>query len=218
MQERSDIVSAGEATQLIVKNGHLLVRRDGLLDLIDTGSPFTMAAPEMVSEAVGEQVDRILGTDELAKEIVIFDLAAGVVTFNAEDPAEVAWLAAPSMLGVPQLRVSTPMGEAMALLDTGAWLGYGPAEAMADRPMVREVEDFHPMLNEPLLSRVYRLPIALAGREVELEMGVLPPALGGLLAMIGCAWIVGPSLFEGRRLVLDLGHQRIADLPGAAGK
>ena len=198
--------------KLEIVNGHLLVEQEGRVDLLDTGCPFTLDAPETISAGVGCRVDRIVGNDQLGQGITIFDLGRRVVHFGAEPPENVFWIPAPLKLGIPQVRIQTPFGEAMAICDTGAWIGYGPKDTLSALQAVRQTHDFSPLLGT-FETPVYQVILGLAGREVQVDVGVLPPSFSGLMTMAQAEWIVGPALFAGRRLVLDLANQRIADLP-----
>ncbi len=199
---------------LEVRNGHLLVARDGGIDLLDTGSPLTMPAPSVVHEHVGPDVTRLVGTDLMAGEVIEIDFAAKTVTFGAMPGPAVPWIEVRSLFGVPCLTIGTPWGDQEAILDTGATLNLGPAEQMEGIEVVGTVTDFLPT-GTTLETQVRTLELSIGGRSVTVRVGELPEEVGGLLgAFGGPQWIIGTSLFVGRRLLLDLGANRIADFPG----
>lgn len=201
---------------LMLRHGHLLVARDGGVDLIDTGSPITIPALPIVHEHVGPDVTRIVGTDLLAGEVIEINFAAMKVSFGAEPNEDAQWTEVGSLFGVPTLTVGTPWGEVAAILDSGAPLAYGPGEMMRDVEATEVVTDFHPT-NGVFETQVRIMEISIQGRAVSLRVGELPQSVGTLLAAFsGPKWIIGPEAFVGRRLLLDLGKNRIADLPEAS--
>lgn len=190
---------------LIRRAGHLIVDRGAGLELLDTGSPLTMPLPEVAQRVVGSDVRTLLGTDQLGEVPFCLDLRADTIEFGTEltpgpnatrHPLQL-------MMGIPVLGITTSAGAREAFFDTGAPIGYGAPDDLDRHPMVDERSDFHPAIGT-FTTPIYEVPITIGQRTVTVEVGTLPPLLGGLMGLTGATWIVGPSAFEGRRVVVDL--------------
>lgn len=189
---------------LRVVRHHFLVELPQGPVLIDTGSPFSLKAPEVVREFLGVPVTHIMGCDELAKSPFRLDSAKGEFEPDATVPRTSPWRIS-SRLGVPMGRIIGPAGEVEAMLDTGAWLSYAAPTAVRGFEPVRTERDFLVGMGS-FETPVYRLPVTAHGEQFELECGVLPVEARGLLAMIGLdGWIVGSAFFQRRAWVIDLG-------------
>jgi hypothetical protein len=74
---------------------------------------------------------------------------------------------------------------------------------------VRELTDFLPGFGV-FETPVYRLPIGVCGRAVELEFGVLPSLLALSLSLLAKdGWIIGTGLLRDRVTTIDLAGERI---------
>jgi hypothetical protein len=190
--------------------GHLIIRREHDLALLDTGAPVSLPAPASLTRHVGVRVAEIIGMDQLDGEIIEFDGIGRRVRFGRSE-AEGPGVPLRRCMGLPVLDVTWGHGCQPALLDTGAKLSYAPADAVERGRDKDTRSDFLPGYGEfEVRSAVVELGIG--DRQVRLRCGVLPPELASTLRALGLPqWIIGAELFLRRRLVLDLQSDRLID-------
>jgi hypothetical protein len=202
---------------LEIIDGHLVARLPDGRAVLDTGSPITMRAPALVSQALGQPIRWLVGVDRLRRAPVLFDWPArrfvedvAPDTFAAGEGTEIPLR---SVFGVFLLPIVAPDGKpAEAFLDSGAKLSYAPAEAVGAIAPVGTETDFYPGFGEFEVA-VYALTVTVGGRAVTARFGVLPDALQMLLSLTGISgWILGSDLFRDRRIVLDLAAGRMIDV------
>ena len=200
---------------LDIVQDHFIARLRRASALIDTGSPFTMATPEIVEEQLGESIRWLVGTDVLRSDRFTLDWPGRQLLVGGPAlPGETLPLT--SAAGVYQIELESPIGTAQAFLDTGAPVSYGPAAAVAGLTPVDRRTDFYPMFGEFELD-VYRLRVRVGSREFEGSFGVLPELLAGLLTMVGgSGWILGADFFRERQIQLDLSNCQLVDATRAA--
>jgi hypothetical protein len=209
------------------ENDHLLRRtRDGI-ELIDTGSPISMPAPEEAIRAVHPDLRRLVGMDELARGPLVIDWTDGLVKQPA-DPSEIRGMDTPVatapltlMMGIPSIEIrharrAKDRGQpSMALIDTGAPISYAPRQAVEGLTPVGEASDFLPMFGE-FTTPLHRVRIEVLGEVRTLRVGVLPPLLEAALGMLSDSpWILGAEFLKGRRYCLDVARGTFAQLPRA---
>lgn len=169
------------------------------------GTPFSLAAPEIVSEQLGMEIDSLIGCDQLRGVAVEIDWKGKHVTWSPSTASpEGAIPLVKSGFGVPLLDLKGPTGTAQAIFDTGAPLTYVPADLVARARSHGTHEDFFPGLSE-FETNLYQVPITVGTHEFTVARGVLPPLLAmalGLLCPSG--YIVGTQLMSDRVTRFDL--------------
>jgi hypothetical protein len=226
-----------QAYRLEIVNRHVLVHLNDRLALIDTGSPRdigrgraltllgkTRVPPSTqvhvlaaVSNHLGRNIEWLLGHDTLAECRLLLDWSRGLAAFTTGRLGCSAVVSIPIDLraGVPLVAIEGGAGAAVAVLDSGAALSYVPAEAVLGRPPERTAADFYPSVGL-FETGVWRLPIRVGTRTVEMEAGVLPEALREPLGGISGGWILGSDFFCERAVVLDYPDRRVLDAPGGS--
>lgn len=206
-----------ESMPLEIVRDHLIIPFRGASAVLDTGSPFTLPAPAIVGAHLGRPIRWLVGTDRLGARPFLVDWPGRSVTFGAPAPEAGDRMSLEDSLGVPLIPLGTPTGPALAFLDTGAPISYAPPSAVAGRRPVGRRADFHPMIGE-FETGIYTLPVTAGARQLELTVGVLPPLLRRLLALLGPApWILGSDYFRDRRIFLDLAQGTLIDLTAVPG-
>jgi hypothetical protein len=199
--------------------------------LLDTGSPFdigrgrafTLLGAErrpphlrrevldVASAQLGVHVEWLVGTPTLSHCCLVLDLPNGRAVFRDDSVAVdgAARLSVNLEAGVPFIKITTARGRECenAVLDSGAPLSYVPRDELADMKPYRVADDFHPSAGE-YRTPVYRVPVVIAGRALELDAGILPPELK---EAFGDVWIIGGDYFAGRVITLDYPSGRILD-------
>ena len=147
-----------QSVPLEILDGHLVVRLPDGRAVLDTGSPITLRAPEIVSRALGRPIRWIVGVDRLRRAPVLLDwpgrrfvegvppeaLAAtgGDAGGGTEIPLRPAF-------GIFLIPFTDPAGRpAEAFLDSGAKLSYAPAEAVRALTPIGTERDFYPGFGE----------------------------------------------------------------------
>lgn len=192
-------------------DGHPLVELPGGLAVIDTGSPFTLPAPEIVSRLLGRRVRWIMGNDRLMDTPVLLDLLTGNYAEDAEVPPGSRLLALEPFSGVYRVCLDFNGRVVRAVLDSGAKLSYVDPRAVAGMTPNGFLTDFFPLIGEFQVP-TFDLTVGVGGRQITSRFGVLPESLQSRLALVGLnGWILGSDFFRGRRIILDLQNARLFD-------
>lgn len=186
-------------------DGHIVVSRGGSLSIIDTGTPFSLSAPTMVSEQLGRPIAELIGCEALDGWVLEIDWNAQRLSWTQSRPEpgdSISLVMSP--LGVPLIDVGGPDGMVRGVFDTGAPISYAP-NAVAERyDAVGERDDFFPALGD-FSTAIYRVPMTIGTTPLELECGVLPPLLQLALSMLcPSGYIVGSQLLVGAISRIDL--------------
>lgn len=206
---------------LLLERDHLVVRLDGGLWVLDTGSPFSFGRADWVelggarlpvpdeafgldadrlSDLVGARLEGLIGTDLMSGFDLDFDLRAGAVTIGPDLPVPDGDRVPLSFLmGVPSLDARSRIGPHRMLLDTGAQLSYLQADGADRFPDAGPVRDFLPMFG-PFETGTRHVPFRVGGADVTLRCGRLPDLMGMTLRMVGADGIIGAELFRDRRV------------------
>lgn len=197
--------------KLEIVDGHQIAHLPEGLSLIDTGSPLSMAPPEILLQNLPVPITRLIGTDELVKTRILLDCVNGEYI---QDPSPLSGETFPlrPRLGVFEIALSCNGQEHHACLDTGAKLSYATADAVTGLEPIGTEQDFYPLLGNYSVP-VYELSIQVGSRTITGRFGVLPETLSGLTAMLGLSgWILGADFFRDRAIMLDLGYNRVVDV------
>jgi hypothetical protein len=226
-----------EEHRLEIVKRHLLVHLDARLALIDTGSPHDIGRGraltllgkmwmppsrqvhvlEAVSNHLGRHVEWLLGHDTLAACRLLLDWSGELAVFSMTGLECAAATSIPIELqaGVPLVALDWSAGTALAVLDSGAALSYAPEAAVRGTDPQRRVWDFYPMLG-PFETDVWRIPVVVGTRKVQMQAGVLPEALRGSLGRISGGWILGSVFFCDSAVMLVYPSRRVLDAPGGS--
>lgn len=189
---------------------HTVARIGSAAALIDTGSPRTFRATDMISAQLGEPIRWLVGTDVLRRRRVLLDWIGRRIILDGADPIgeEIPLIA---YAGVYQVEVTGQHGTALAFLDTGAHLSYAPDSAVRGLTPTGHHRDFHPVIGVFDVP-VYELDIQVGDRLIRGRFGVLASWMADPLGLVtATGWILGSDFFRDRAIQLDLGRNRLID-------
>jgi len=200
---------------LEMPGGHLILRHDAQVLLLDTGSPVSLGrrstyrfldreipvlqryqgmSMEQWSERIGVNIDVLLGCDVLGRYAVAIDPAAGHVVFDG-DPASPGSAVAPlwTVAGMPVVEVGLAGKKLRALFHTGATLSCLRELDTRTHRCVGVARDCYPGLGE-FTTELRQVPLMIGDQPVRLECGVLPSAVEQALRPVEVHGIVGTDL------------------------
>ena len=214
---------------LLLSQGHLLLEIEDKTYLLDTGSPvslgdpfsFTLAgepfclepSPEPdpiqrnkkeLEKLVGRPFHALLGLDLLARFLLVLDLKNKLALFNPKEPPAYSLclpFSYPMGRGI-SIPLSIGASTFQALVDTGAPLSYIAPQYVQTLSPVGKAEDFSPLLGS-FRTDVYEVACYLGTQPMPLRAGVFTPSLEVIAHLKQIGAILGPSFFEGKRLIFD---------------
>ena len=194
---------------------HQVVYLRGQAAIVDTGSPITLRAPELVTRKLNRPVRWLVGTDAIRRNRVLLDWPGRRLVVNGPHLRGDTVPLTPEA-GVFQLELIGPEGPARAFLDSGAPISYAPASAVRGLTPTRRVRDFYPLFGEFEVD-VFDLEVQVGARTILGAFGVLPELLASLLSLVGTSgWILGSDFFRDRIIELDFARNRLVDAPADA--
>lgn len=206
---------------VVMLGGHLILRHDAQVLLLDTGSPVSVGpgpayrflgrdfpveprynemTTEELSEMLGTPIDVLLGADVLGQFRVTIDTETSRVAFGDDE-----WLAGARVLplhtvgGLPVVDVTLAGRSRRMLLHTGATVSCLASSDTGPYPCVGTARDFYPGLGE-FATDLRIVPITLGNHTDELECGSMPPVLERALFMVGVHGLLGTNLLRAFKL------------------
>ena len=218
-------------------DGHIIAAADQCRLLIDTGAPFSVAesstiefagrsfraqrnymgvSPESLSTSVGTPIDALVGADILNRYDMLIDPTTVTLHVSEDDlPLNGQAQELEDFMGIPIVDVAVGEDKVRMFFDTGAKLSYLDAGRTDAFESVGTETDFYPGMGE-FSTKVYDIPIMLAGETIVLRFGNLPELLQMTLMMAATGGILGTAIlrthrvtFAPRRRVLTL--QRVGE-------
>lgn len=201
--------------------GHLILRHDAQVLLLDTGSPVSVGlgssyrflgrdfpvqsiyngmTTEELSEMLGAHIDVLLGADVLGQFRVTIDTETSRVAFGDDQ-----WLAGARVLplhtigGLPVVDVTLAGRTRRLLLHTGATVSCLASADTGSYPCVGTARDFYPGLGE-FATELRVVAITFGSHTDELECGSTPPVLERALYMVGVHGLLGTNLLRSFKL------------------
>lgn len=171
-----------------------------------------------IDRYVGADLDVLLGCDLLAEMPWTVDWAAKTVTFDAS-PAEGGTLIElcpstnPLMRNVPVVPIKVRDRALPLLWDLGATKSYLPASAFGGVIPSGTYTDFYPTAGN-FETRIYELPLGIAGDTVMEEFGELPECLSAVTQLAAGLLGSGPLKTYRTRFDLEGGTVRLWRLDG----
>lgn len=213
--------------------GHLFLRfNEGLL-LLDSGSPLSFGKPSslevagytfdladqflgltptLLSGYVGVECLGLVGSDILGVFDVIIDAMQNIVIFS-KDPLAYYHNAIPIdfLMGIPILTAIIGSDSFRMFFDTGAQISYLQDAILFDYPPAGQVQDFYPGFGE-FMTETHLVEMQVGESYFSLRCGRLPDLLGMTLMLTDVQGILGNECLRGRKVgyfprrrVLDLG-------------
>lgn len=202
--------------------GHLLIRDNENIILVDTGSPVTMHKESTLnflgrehrvlnkgvnnlSRLAGVAFTTLMGMDILSQYRVIFDYASEEITFLTHDEEvglEGVEMHLPSLMGMILVRMQIAGTQCLMALDTGAPVSYLDDSITNGMQPVGEKEDFHPMAGR-YVTPVYELETEVGGRTFRATFGNLPMVVSLHLKLLKVDGVIGYDFFKSFKVMID---------------
>lgn len=183
-----------ETINIIKERGHILLPIGEKRALLDTGSPVSVApepfeflnivrnpvrtlggrTPKDMAALGGLSFNTVIGLDILHRYTVRLRWREGCLDFGEDIPDGPIGSPLEEILPIFPARLFNE--PARVYFDSGAWLAYIDSRLVADMPPSGHQEDFHPVIG-PFTTDIWRVPVLLDDRLIEIECGVEPDAL-----------------------------------------
>jgi hypothetical protein len=205
--------------KLRLEQQHLLADLPGGAAIVDTGSPMSLAWPDLpmpfpemtagpiarevlgcIRQNLGMGIGYLIGCDVLGRDQLVLDLVHGDIRAGEWRRPERTF-ALNTMHGLPAIEVSHGDEACEAILDSGAQYSYVPAAVVAGAAPIATATDFHPLVGG-FEVQLYEVELTTAVGSHRYCCAVLPPQLDAL-ARLTDGWIVGVDFFLGRNLLFD---------------
>ena len=207
--------------------GHLLIRDNENIILVDTGSPVTMhkegtlsflgrehrvlnKGVDYISRLAGVEFTTLMGMDILSQYRVVFDYENEEITFLTHDEAglEGVEMALPSLMGMILVNMQIAGRQCLMALDTGAPVSYLDDSITRGMQPVGEKEDFHPMAGR-YVTPVYELEAEVGGKTFSATFGNLPTVMALQLKLLGVDGVIGYDFFKSFKVMIDVAGSKV---------
>ena len=191
---------------------HLILDADEGLWILDTGSPSSFGSVdkleindrtyeiasnymgfdnEKLSEAIGENVEGLIGVDILNNYDSYWDLFSNTISFSTENiKKEGNTISLGFFMGIPTLKVDLRGSSYNWFFDTGAVISYVTEQIDEWENPVDRYDDFYPGFGS-FSTEVFEDEIIVGALNMEIKCGVLPSLLGMSLTIANCTGILG---------------------------
>jgi hypothetical protein len=197
--------------------------------LLDTGAPTSFGkglagvpgVPEDPPEAMLEGltidwlVDHVrhgfhglVGAEVLRERTLVIDPVERTVELTTEIIDRDAGVPVRDLLNVPIFDGEVAGRPAEVIFDTGAPLGFVPAELVAGLQPVDRIAEFYPLFG-PFETDVFELPLQIGDELPTLRFGVLPGQVEQMHAVAQLPVLVGLGLLERYRISVGLREKRL---------
>lgn len=210
--------------------GHLLIRDNENIILVDTGSPVTMhkegtlsflgrehrvlsKGVDYLSRLAGVEFTTLMGMDILSQYRVVFDYEDEEITFLTHDEAglEGVEMALPSLMGMILVNMQIAGRQCLMALDTGAPVSYLDDSITHGMQPVGEKEDFHPMAGR-YVTPVYELEAEVGGKTFSATFGNLPTVMALQLKLLRVDGVIGYDFFKSFKVMIDAAESKLVIL------
>lgn len=204
-------------------NGHLLISKNGMTMLIDTGSPFSISDANLefcgrhfdqfnnlinldqISGFVGTHIDAVIGYNIISQFSVLIDYPNQRMTFS-DIPMTLegaGFMPLVIFMGIPKIRLSVLGQEGPYFLDTGARISYVDPTVTNGMIAVGEEEDFYIGFGN-FRTPVFNIEVMLGQHQFNVRFGNLPGKLNAaLIGRTGARGVIGYDLFEHFKILID---------------
>ena len=223
--------------EYMMSNGLHLVKIDGELFIIDTGSPVSFTFDEKnkltlktlpfelsvnllgikkedIDKLAGVDVAGLIGFDIINKEGLTIDKKTHAVMFEADDLYGYTQLPVRmlSVMGIGLMDMECEIGgqTVKSIFDTGASVGYVHKSLIGDAEYVGEVEDFGPSFGGEIKTSKYKIEVAIGDMTVSTELAKMTFAVESQVGLLGYKAILGLNDFEWERVVIDPFEEKVA--------
>jgi hypothetical protein len=216
--------------QIILFNGHPIIKDGEKIILIDTGAPSTINASDSItfcsenyncstnymgltvsklSDLLGTEITTLLGADILSGYNILFDYKNEIVEFNKQEITfDGAETAISNFMGIPVIELSVDSQKLKFFLDTGAKLSYLSKSITSNFESIGTDEDFYPSVGK-FETEYFEISTSFGTKNFIVKYGNLPPLLQMTLMLGGTDGIIGFDFFNNFKVVLDLKNNRL---------
>jgi len=164
-----------------------------------------------ISDFVGVPIHGLIGTDYFTEiDISIDPLSETIIFCNPRDKKSVGCeersitMEIETYEGIPVIDLNYNGQNYKAFLDIGSCISYIDRDLIQDlQPVRNNVHDYLPIYGK-FVTDIYGLKVAIAGVEVNMDFGVLPPRLDENLRKTGIQFIIGADILKDFALYLSL--------------
>jgi hypothetical protein len=197
--------------------GHLILDTEESLWVLDTGAPSSFGSVdklevadqtyevksdymgfdnEKLNDAIGENVEGLVGVDILNNYDSYWDLSSGIISFSRENMENKGdTISLDFIMGIPTLEVNLRGSSHNWFFDTGAVISYVAEQIEEWEVPVDEHDDFYPGYGN-FTTEVFEDEITLGALNMKIKCGVLPSLLGMSLAIADCTGILGLNALD----------------------
>jgi len=216
--------------ELELFDSHPVIRDNGEIILIDTGSPGSVnslgnldfmgrshqahrsyqgVTSHSLSELVGTPITTLMGTDLLIKYKVLFDYGHNQVTFSEDEITfEGHETNLQTFMGIPIVKLVLEGEKFKFFLDTGARLSYLSGNVTSKYQSVGIEEDFYPGAGRFRVA-CFELETIIGNDRFQVKYGEAPALVETMLKMANVEGIIGYDFFIQFRILLDLYHKNL---------
>lgn len=218
---------------IIKEKGHIIIDINGKRGLIDTGAPITFGTSNLefcgknytpsekffghttddLSRLSGIKIDFLIGNDLLSKQKMRIRWKEGFIDFGNDIEMGDNIQKYNNFMGSIVFPIKISDKDTNAILDTGAFISYISDDLVTGMEKIKTVEDFHPLAGN-YKTDVYKIPVNMNGRSIDMHFGVLPDQLKLMTFFIfditNSSAVVGTEIFEHFDCTLDWENEEIS--------
>ena len=148
------------------------------------------------SRLTGMRLSVVMGADILNTFDYVIDMENEELVISTEPIDFRGHVLRPDYFqGIPIITVETDKQNVKLFFDTGAKLSYIKSDIAPDYPVVGQDTDFYAGFGEFQVD-IHKVPLLVAGRRLNQEMGTLPQMLEMTLMVAGVDGILGTTIFD----------------------
>ncbi len=213
---------------LMISNGHLIIKLADGYYVIDTGSPFSMsdnlqfifldkqiiANPifanmvnlKAMSQFIGVDLTGIIGCDLIRDTCCTFDLKTNQLLLSeisiAGNYSDFLITDMNYLQELPFIEIGFNGKIVNSFIDTGATISYFRRSYFEGKPSLRVENDTHPMYGD-FTTNIYQTEITIESHQFEIEVGTLPDVMDMMFNMINADAVIGYDLLKNKITIMD---------------
>ena len=216
--------------EYVQSSGLHLVRIEGKLFILDTGSPVSFTfddrnklilktlpfdlpgnllgiKKEDMDKLSGVDVAGFIGFDIIQREGLTIDKQTQSVMFEADDTYGFTQFPVRNLslmgIGLMDMECDICGQRVKAIFDTGASIGYVHKSLIGDAECTGEIEDFGPSFGGEIKTSKYRMDVGIGDMTVTTELAKMTFVVESQVGLLGYKAILGLNDFEWERVVID---------------
>ncbi len=213
-----------------VIDNHITININDKKVLLDTGSPnsigkfqnikllgkeYTLSDNFMgidifqISNFIDRDIDAMLGGDILREYYFVIDWQKRLFKLSTEQISfEGIEVLIKVAMNIPVVNIKINKKSVKTFLDTGAKISYVDPSITNKYDSIGEVTDYYPAFGQ-FETSIFKIPVFLAEKNIDLVFGTLPDSLQNSLMMAGTQGILGNDVFNYFSIYFELSRERI---------